>query len=139
MAKRRKKIPKHGRCVLILDAKKHMTETEVQRECIKIFRKAGWLVLRERQQHVEGRNFQGTPGVSDIICCMPPIGKWVAIEFKANKEKYDEWVRQDNPNVKSHKRAIQQKEFGRKVRACGGYFKCIYSTEQARQLVKDLS
>jgi len=118
--------------------RKKRTETDIQRECIDMFEAAGWLVLRERQQHVQGRNFQGTVGASDIICCMPPAGKWVAIEFKASKEKHDEWMRQDNPDVKSHARAIAQKEFGRKVRACGGYFRCIYCVEQAYQLVKDL-
>lgn len=122
-----------------LAKKKKVVEADVQRACREVFETAGWLVRRNNQIPVPGRTFpKSEQGVSDLLCIKPPDGKGVAVEIKSSKEKHEEWLRQDNPNVKSHARAIKQKEYGRQVRMRGGYFFCIYSVEQAVKIVEDL-
>ena len=114
-------------------------ETQVQTAVVKYLREAGWLVRRANQIHVPGRTFpKSEEGVSDLLCCAYPHGKFVAIEIKRDKEAHDEWLRQDNPAVKSHERAISQKRFGEEVRKRGGYFYCICSVEQAKKIVEDV-
>ena len=115
-------------------------ETQVQTAIVKYLREAGWLVRRANQIHVPGRTFpKSEEGVSDLLCCAYPHGKFVAIEIKRDAAAHTEWVRQNDPAVASHARAISQKRFGDEVRKRGGYFYCIWSVEQAKKIVEDVS
>ena len=118
---------------------KRARESKVQAAIAKYLSLSGWLVVPKRQIPTPGRSFpKAEYGVSDLLCTEPRLGKTVAIEVKRDKAEYDKWYSQNDPKVESHKRAISQKAFGAEVRKRHAYFYCIYSVEQATQIVKDL-
>jgi len=122
-----------------LQKKKYITETDILIACKIVFEAAGWQVDRNNQVRVPGRSFpKSERGRSDLSCIVPPDGRAVAVEIKASKEEYEEWLRQDDPDIKSHRHALEQKHYGNQVRRRGGYFYCIYSVEQAEKIVEDL-
>lgn len=119
--------------------KKRPRESKVQAVIVKYLRLSGWLVIPKRQIPTPGRKFPKSEiGVSDLLCCEPHLGKMVAVEIKRDRTEYDKWRSQNDPTKDSHKRAISQKAFGNEVRKRNGYFYCIYSVEQAIEIVKDL-
>lgn len=127
------------RVVDALRAAKRPKEAKVQVAIVKYLRLAGWLVIPKRQIPTPGRAFPASEeGISDLLCTKPPDGRSVAIEVKRDKAAYEQWAKQDNPKVKSHRHAIQQRAFGAEMRRRGGLFYCIYSVEQAEKIVRDL-
>ena len=86
-----------------------MKETEIQKACLEWLQWQGYLAWRNNTAGIYDQKkgvyrFHGMKGVSDILCCLPPDGKLLAVEVKAPRGKPTEY----------------QKEFLDKVNDAGG-------------------
>ena len=62
-----------------------MTESQLRDQICDYLRKKGMLIFRDNQQtgrHFRGVNFRESKGRADILGCIKPTGRFLAIEVK---------------------------------------------------------